>query len=203
MSVWVAPAGCDCFRGAGRPAFPPRGDAPRIPRPTSDGRALRPHPRSGAGGGSRSKSTICPVLTYGSCIDLDCSGLWDRNPIEVKKVLVVTKKLPDVLYHYCSNAAFLSMISNREIWLSSLRNSNDSKEGSWCDELILKMLSEEGLDDHKLGRVSEHLEFNKKIDGYAFCLSENADQLSQWRGYSENGTGVSIGFNSTFFDPIT
>jgi len=30
---------------------------------------------------------------------------------------------------------------------------------------------------------------------YAFSLSEERDLLSQWRGYSDDGTGVAIGFN--------
>lgn len=29
---------------------------------------------------------------------------------------------------------------------------------------------------------------------FAFCLSEEADLLSQWRGYADDGRGVCIGF---------
>ncbi|MBV2125756.1 MAG: DUF2971 domain-containing protein [Candidatus Thiodiazotropha sp. (ex Ctena orbiculata)] len=31
--------------------------------------------------------------------------------------------------------------------------------------------------------------------GFGFCLSQEDDLLSQWRGYADNGTGVSIGFS--------
>ncbi|MEW8522529.1 MAG: DUF2971 domain-containing protein [Candidatus Thiodiazotropha endolucinida] len=31
--------------------------------------------------------------------------------------------------------------------------------------------------------------------GFGFCLSQEDDLLSQWRGYAGNGTGVSIGFS--------
>ena len=33
-----------------------------------------------------------------------------------------------------------------------------------------------------------------------FCLSEEADLLSQWRGYADDGTGVSIGFSRKYFE---
>lgn len=36
---------------------------------------------------------------------------------------------PDILYHYCSNAAFLSIVETDSIWLSDLSLSNDSHEG--------------------------------------------------------------------------
>jgi hypothetical protein len=38
---------------------------------------------------------------------------------------------PDILYHYCSNATFLSIIESNTIRLSDLSLSNDSQEGRW------------------------------------------------------------------------
>nr|WP_269152340.1 DUF2971 domain-containing protein [Xanthobacter oligotrophicus] len=32
-------------------------------------------------------------------------------------------------------------------------------------------------------------------EGFALCLSENGDLLSQWRAYAGDGTGISIGFS--------
>ena len=34
---------------------------------------------------------------------------------------------------------------------------------------------------------------------FAFCMSENPDQLSQWRAYSERGAGFSVGFDTACF----
>lgn len=34
-------------------------------------------------------------------------------------------------------------------------------------------------------------------EGFAFCLSENGDLLSQWRAYAHDGSGVSIGFSES------
>jgi hypothetical protein len=36
-----------------------------------------------------------------------------------------------------------------------------------------------------------------------FCLSEEGDLLSQWRGYADDGCGVAIGFESSFFSDLT
>lgn len=35
-------------------------------------------------------------------------------------------------------------------------------------------------------------------DGLAFCLSSEGDLLSQWRGYADDGHGVSIGFDKDY-----
>src|SRR5690606_28676010 len=35
-------------------------------------------------------------------------------------------------------------------------------------------------------------------EGFALCLSEKGDLLSQWRAYARDGTGISIGFSSDF-----
>ena len=35
-----------------------------------------------------------------------------------------------------------------------------------------------------------------------FCLSEEKDLLSQWRGYADDGKGIFIGFNGEFLDGI-
>jgi hypothetical protein len=43
-----------------------------------------------------------------------------------------------------------------------------------------------------------HEDLRKNLTSvYVTCLSLEGDKLSQWRGYGEDGRGVSIGFNST------
>lgn len=34
---------------------------------------------------------------------------------------------------------------------------------------------------------------------YVACFSENKDQLSQWRGYADNGAGIAVGFSRESF----
>src|SRR6185295_17936413 len=42
--------------------------------------------------------------------------------------------------------------------------------------------------------------FERITDGLGFCLSENGDLLSQWRGYAGNATGVAIGFSAEYLN---
>ena len=112
--------------------------------------------------------------------------------------------MADILYHYCSNDSFLSIIKTNSIRLSSLSLSSDSREGKLVSELMVEF----GKSD-KLGQeIVERLRFtvdglNQFIDGLGFCLSESGDLLSQWRGYAGDGSGVSIGFSKQYFQRLS
>jgi DUF2971 family protein len=107
------------------------------------------------------------------------------------------------LYHYCSNAAFLSIISNREIWASEFSLSNDLLEGRWLHEIFSKYCDEKGVTGQRKLELLEHLDVLNQISGAAgFCMSEEGDLLSQWRGYADNAAGVSVGFSKEYFEEL-
>jgi len=104
-----------------------------------------------------------------------------------------------ILYHYCSSNAFQSIIENRRIWLSSLSLSNDSMEGKLVAEILARIAKADGLDQAAMHRLQESVSgLEQVIDGLGFCLSEDGDLLSQWRGYAADATGVSIGFSKDY-----
>ena len=106
-----------------------------------------------------------------------------------------------ILYHYCSNNAFHSIIENRRIWLSSLSLSNDSMEGKLVAEILARIAKADGLDQAATHRLQDTVSgLEKVIDGLGFCLSEEGDLLSQWRGYAADATGVSIGFSKDYLE---
>lgn len=106
-----------------------------------------------------------------------------------------------ILYHYCSNNAFHSIIENRRIWLSSLSLSNDSMEGKLVAEILAHIAKADGLDQAATHRLQESVSgLEQVIDGLGFCLSEDGDLLSQWRGYAGDATGVSIGFSKDYLE---
>ena len=106
-----------------------------------------------------------------------------------------------VLYHYCSNNAFHSIIENRRICLSSLSLSNDSMEGKLVAEIIGLIAKADELDQAATDRLQESVSgIEQVIDGLGFCLSEDGDLLSQWRGYASDATGVSIGFSKDYLE---
>jgi hypothetical protein len=107
------------------------------------------------------------------------------------------------LYHYCSNDVMISIISKREIWASDFSLSNDTLEGKWIREVFCEYCAERGVSSWQKEALLPHLDSVIALVGATgFCLSEEADLLSQWRGYADNGCGVSIGFSKEYFEAL-
>lgn len=108
-----------------------------------------------------------------------------------------TEKL---LYHYCSLETFVSIISNRTFRCSSMLLSNDSMEGRVATNVLLEMAAKAGLEATDRQRLESYTSsfVGDVYEVLGFCLSENGDLLSQWRGYAGDATGVSIGFSSQY-----
>lgn len=108
------------------------------------------------------------------------------------------------LYHYCSNSNFISIVQNASIRLSSLSLSNDYKEGKLLPELLIAFARDSELDDSHVDRLKVSLgELNSMFDGLGFCLSEERDLLSQWRGYADDANGVAIGFSKEYIEELS
>ena len=102
----------------------------------------------------------------------------------------------DTLYHYCSTASFHAITQSHALWLSSLSLSNDTMEGKLVARAIARLAERDSLESkgfRLLQRIIVLLEL--AFDGLGFCLSEEGDLLSQWRGYAGDATGVAIGFS--------
>lgn len=109
-----------------------------------------------------------------------------KSGIEKKKA-----KYGEKLYHYTSLNTFISMIKNREIWMSSTGSMNDSKETSYFIEMMEHELSSYGRSDF-FERVHTQIPLNYK---YAFCLSTEEDDAAQWERYGDSAMGVCLAFN--------
>lgn len=108
-----------------------------------------------------------------------------------------------ILYHYCNAASFASIVQSRSIWLSSLTLSNDTMEGRLVNRAVMELARKDGLDEYLLQRLEESLcILEQTFDGLGFCLSEHGDLLSQWRGYADNASGLSIGFSQTYLERL-
>jgi hypothetical protein len=100
------------------------------------------------------------------------------------------------LYHYCSNVSFVSIIRSQSIWLSEFSLSNDALEGKWIREILSECCEDCGLRSYEATEILMEFEPVLSFLGAAgFCMSEDGDLLSQWRGYADNGQGLSLGFN--------
>lgn len=126
------------------------------------------------------------------------------------------QKIPKVLYHYCSVETFYSIIKNKSIWLSDISKSNDSKELNWIKERgytyvlncmvnYVEALERAGkLVDapfdkyHEAEKVIKFSIENETEKCWVFCLSEKVDDLGQWRGYSQDASGIAIGIKTEY-----
>lgn len=101
--------------------------------------------------------------------------------------------MTNTLYHYCSNAAFQSIMTSRKLRLSLLSMSNDGKEGWHAVEMAQRLLP--GEFKHKDDAIEQLNFVMNSLSALGFCLSAHGDVLSQWRGYADDARGVAIGFN--------
>ena len=117
---------------------------------------------------------------------------------------------PNIYYHYTSLDALYSIISNKTLWLTSLKSSNDKKELYYTvDDFLrdfetvckneenskLKICFEtlkNNIDAHKEKFIKECMAKSKP---YALCLSDKRDNLTHWDRYASSSTGVCIGIN--------
>jgi hypothetical protein len=99
-----------------------------------------------------------------------------------------------LLYHYCSNFSFQSIVQHRRLRLSPLTMSNDAKEGRHVLDAARRILPDSFRSkDTALEELERIISY---VSALGFCLSEDGDVLSQWRGYADNAQGVAIGFAS-------
>jgi len=105
---------------------------------------------------------------------------------EVKKA-----RFPNTIFHYTNSAVLLSIVKNAAIWLGGRWHLNDFHEG----EVFKKIIKEHAVLKN-FNNVDSIISNLDKLNFYVNCMTSNGDMLSQWRGYAENGSGVSIGFDT-------
>ncbi|MCW0235483.1 MAG: DUF2971 domain-containing protein [Ferrovibrio sp.] len=107
------------------------------------------------------------------------------------------------IFHYCSAAAFKSIIESKSLWLTDLHQTNDAREGREVTEAVVDLLREMKVEEYQIKRWRETYDSSYDLcQGYGFCLSEDGDLLSQWRGYADDGHGFAIGFNGNLLRDI-
>ena len=106
-----------------------------------------------------------------------------------------------ILYHYCSTATFHNIVGSKALWLSSLTQSNDSSEGRVVSQAVARLATKDNLSDeltgHLLAAVSN---MEGLFDGLGLCFSTEGDLLSQWRAYTQDGAGLSVGFDKDYVE---
>jgi len=111
---------------------------------------------------------------------------------------------PKQLSHYTTANGLLGIVQSNSLWATNARFLNDFSELKYGADLFREVLEESKTaiqdtlcSEHRLlERVSAHSMVAEIPSNFVVCLSENANQLSQWRAYGADGTGYSIGFDA-------
>jgi hypothetical protein len=110
---------------------------------------------------------------------------------------------PEVIYHYTSVDALLSILATKRMWATNLLYTNDPTDLTHGERIIGAALDEamascsnaftcKWLDCFKQ-TTRINLERN---DRYSISFCTNGDLLSQWRGYGAAGGGFAMGWDS-------
>jgi len=123
----------------------------------------------------------------------------------MKEIELLNKELyadvpQGVLYHYTTFTGLLGIVKSRSLWASDIRYMNDSAELRHTADLINTEVRERIDSGHPnpnllaqfVDWVSHRITSGHMLFGASFRSQGNL--LSQWRGYSTPGKGVSLGF---------
>jgi hypothetical protein len=110
----------------------------------------------------------------------------------------------ETLYHYTTFTGLLGIVGSRALWASDIRYMNDSAELKHTADLIGKEITRRIAAGHRnpillnqfLDWVSHRITNGHLLFGASF--RSNGNLLSQWRGYSRLGKGVSLGFDPAY-----
>jgi hypothetical protein len=108
------------------------------------------------------------------------------------------------LYHYTTLTGLLGIVRDKSLWASDIRYMNDSAELRHAADLIRLEVQERiargrGKAD-LLGQFVDWVD-NRITNGHLLfgaSFRSHGNLLSQWRGYSDHGKGVSIGFSAEY-----
>jgi len=108
------------------------------------------------------------------------------------------------LYHYTNFTGLLGIVDSRALWASDIRYMNDSAELKHTADLIRSEITlridaghpRPDLLNQFLDWVTHRITNGHML--FASSFRSNGNLLSQWRGYSRIGKGVSLGFNPEY-----
>jgi len=114
---------------------------------------------------------------------------------------ILNTKPDRTLYHYSSLDGLLGIVRTKSLWASNIYYFNDASEITYASDVLKKVILDSKVNaDENLGCFLD--EFSNWLDTFrntihqffVFSLTEEGNLLSQWRGYTTKGKGVSIGF---------
>jgi len=111
----------------------------------------------------------------------------------------MSREVPNILYHYTDSDGLRGILTSGKIWTTEIHYLNDKSEIQLAFKYIRNEIEaqKKGNDkvrtDEELDLMVESLNVVEEMNMSVASFTENGDQLSQWRGYSEVGNGYSLG----------
>ncbi|MGA2205127.1 MAG: DUF2971 domain-containing protein [Terracidiphilus sp.] len=111
-----------------------------------------------------------------------------------------------LLYHYTDEKGLYGILDSGEIWATHYRFLNDLAEQKEGSALLYSFLDETNLEYTRLYRNEIKMLFDYDLTHMQLFVASfsgdsadavGGDRLSQWRGYSPNRTGFSLGFDGS------
>ena len=112
------------------------------------------------------------------------------------------KTVPDIVWHYTSHDAALSIVRNNQLWLSNLRYLRDAQEFVWIFDCVTKYIeTRKRRSDPVHPEVESRLvlQAHQRDLGTSICIacfSTMPDDVAQWERYASEAQGVAVGFNA-------
>jgi hypothetical protein len=115
---------------------------------------------------------------------------------------MTTDDNPLLLYHYTTTAGAHGILSGGAVWASMIHYMNDAQEFQYALALARELIQSatESSEESRLV-CDDFLSAIRRITIFVFSLTENKDQLSQWRAYSLAG-GYAVGFAKAHLSTI-
>ena len=104
----------------------------------------------------------------------------------------------ELIYHYCRPEPFIEIVRSRGIWLSASYTMNDTSERSWGYTVFQRAAKalERDTGSEFISQVAAPVIAGDRYSMLMIaCFSLDADVLSQWRAYGDDGRGFAIGFS--------
>jgi hypothetical protein len=111
--------------------------------------------------------------------------------------------VPEVLYHYTSAAGLLGVLQNKSLLASDRHFLNDRTEVSQGRDRATKVIRKDLQKRQEtavapvMKKTCELINYDDGARHFIFSMSERDDDLSQWRGYANEGDGYTIGLDGT------
>jgi len=109
---------------------------------------------------------------------------------------------PELLYHYTTQQGLLGILEKGCIWATHYRYLNDTSEGHIVSKLLFEELAKRSDDEGVISQGETILSEVTSQDVYVTSFSAHGNLLSQWRAYSGESGGYSIGFSPNYLEAI-